>query len=141
MEGDEAHGFPEGAEGDVEGVGTGGGVVKAVQAEGQEFQMVHEGILDLPVFPEDQLLAEVAGVAAEGGRGEAVGRGQGAVRDAGQEAPVDLGPGGVIADSTTFIHLRTVFGFQFSVFGKRIRIRRRLAGEGAGGQHGWDGWR
>ncbi len=105
---------------------------RAVQAGGQEVQVVQEGLLPGlagMVFLEGQLLPEVMGVAAEGREGEykvqgsrfkvqgsklrvppsgtwgeAVLRGQAAVRDPGQEAPVDLGQGGVIADSATFIH-------------------------------------
>ncbi len=57
-----------------------------------------------PVFLEGQLLPEVAGMAAEGRGGKDVLPGYGAIRDPGQEAPVDLGPGGVFADSATFIH-------------------------------------
>ena len=83
MEGEEAQRLPEGAERDIERVGTGRGVVEAVQAEGQELQLVQEGVLDSPVFLEEQLLFEVAVVAAEGRRGEAVLGGQGAVRDPG----------------------------------------------------------
>ena len=56
------------------------------------------------VFLEGDLLFQVAEVAAEGRGGEAIPGGQGAARVAALEAPVDLGPGGVIADGTTFVH-------------------------------------
>jgi len=56
----------------------------------------------------------------EGREGETLVRVQEAVGDPGPEAAVDLGPGGVIADGTAFVHLGAVFSFQFSVFGKRI---------------------
>lgn len=118
VQGEEAEGLPEGAEGDVEGVVAGGGVVEAVQADGEEFQLLQVGFLGLVMGPEllvVQVLLEVAQVAAESRRGEAVRPGQGAVRDAVQETPVDLDPGGVIADSTTLVHLNTVSRWQFSV--------------------------
>ncbi len=43
-------------------------------------------------------------MAAEGRGGEAILGGQGAARDTALETPVDLGPGGVIADGATFVH-------------------------------------
>ena len=55
---------------------------------------------------EGQLLLEVAVVAAQGGRGGAVLGGQGPAGDAGEQALVDLGPGGVIADGAAFFHAR-----------------------------------
>lgn len=110
-------------------------MVEAVKADGEEFQLLQVGFLGLVVGLE---LLEVAEVAADSRRGEAVGRGQGAVRDAVQEAPVDLDPGGVVADGATLIHEKIVPRFQFLVFSKRIR--ERLAGKGAGGQKGWEEW-
>jgi hypothetical protein len=62
-----AEGLLQGAELDLEGVVAGRGVVKAVQADGEEFQLVQEGILHGPVFPEGQVMLKVAVVAAEGG--------------------------------------------------------------------------
>ncbi len=104
----------------MEGAQISGGVVEAVQAGGEEIQVVQEGLLlglVGMVFLEGQLLLEVA---AEGRGGQAILGGQGAVSDPGQEGLVDLVPGGVVADGTTLVHLETVFGFQFAVFGKRI---------------------
>lgn len=114
VEGEEAQRLPEGAEGDVEGVVAGRGVVEAVQADGEEFQLLQVGFLGLVMgseLLEVHLLLEVAEVAADSRRGEAVRRGQGAVRDAVQETPVDLDPGGVIADSATLIHEKIVPSF------------------------------
>ncbi len=73
--------------------------------------MVQEGLLlglVGMVFLEGQLLLEVADVAAEGRRGQAILGGQGAVSDSGQEGAVDLGAEGMVADGTTFVHLETV---------------------------------
>ena len=103
---EEAEGLPEGAQGDVEGVVAGGGVVEAVEAEGEEFQLVQEGVLGGVVVLEGQLLLEVAVVAADGGRGGAVLGGQGPAGEAVEQALVDIGPGGMIADGAAFFHER-----------------------------------
>jgi len=115
----------------MKGAEIGGIVVEAVQTEGQEFQLLQDGLLlglVRLVFLEGYLLFEVAEMAAEGGLGDAILPGQAAARVAALEAPVDLGPGGVVADGAAFIHLKTVFRFQFSVSSKRIM--ERLSGEG-----------
>jgi hypothetical protein len=70
----------------VEGTEIGGGVVEAVEAGGQEIQVVQEGLLlglAGMVFLEGQLPLEVMGVAAEGRGGEAIPDGQGAARESG----------------------------------------------------------
>jgi hypothetical protein len=75
-------------------------VVEAVEADGEELQLLQEASLHSPMLLEGQLLLKLAAVATQGRRGEAVLGGQGAVRDAVKQAPGDLGPGGVMADVT-----------------------------------------
>jgi len=53
---------------------------------------------------EGDLLLEVAEVAAEGRLGDAILLSQRAAGEPGQEAPVNLGPGGGGADGAAFIH-------------------------------------
>lgn len=94
--------------------------------------------LDGRGVPGGQLLLEVADMAAEGRGKQAIPGCQGAVRDPGQEAAVDLGAGGMIADGTALVHVRcsleAVSGFQFSFFCKRIRVKDYQE-RGARGQH------
>ena len=133
LQGEEADGLPEAAEGDMEGAEIGGGVVETVQTGGQDVQVVQEGLLlglMGPVFLEGQLLLKVAGVAAEGRGGKAVLGGQGAARKPGKEGAIDGGAGGVGADGAAFVHLEAIFRFPFLVFRKRIGGKDIRGGSG-----------
>ena len=70
-----------------------------------------------PVLLEGKLALKVPGVAAEGRRGEAVAGGQGAEAHPMDEGAVDVGAGGMVANGTTFVHIRC--SFRFSVCGFR----------------------
>ena len=140
LEGEEAQGFPDAAQGDEKGALVGGGIEKAVQAVLQEVQTVQEGLLPGlvgPVLLEGKLALKVPGVAAEGRGGEAVAGGQGAEARPIDEAAVDVGAGGVVANGTTFVHGFSVFSLRFSV----KEPGERLSGREVMGQHGWDSWR
>ena len=108
-------------------------MVETVETEGKEFQLLQDslllGLVDLAFLKAD-FLPQVAEVAAEGGFGDAKLGGQAGARGSGKEAAVDLGPGGVVADGAAFVHLKTVFGFRFPVFGKGMGEVIREAGGG-----------
>ena len=82
-------------------------MVETVEAEGKEFQLLQDslllGLVDLAFLKAD-FLPQVAEVAAEGGFGDAKLSGQAGARGSGEEAAVDLGPGGVVADGAAFVH-------------------------------------
>ena len=107
LEGEEPDGLPEATQGDMEGAEIGGVVVETVETEGKEFQLLQDslllGLAGLTFLKAD-LLVQVAEVAAEGGFGDAKLGGQAGARGSGEEAAVDLGPGGVVADGAAFVH-------------------------------------
>jgi hypothetical protein len=102
-ESEDAEGFLETAEGDVEGTGLFGLAEEAVQADLQEGQFFQEGgglgLVGLALL-EHQLMAEMFGMATEGRDTEAMGGGQGAEGHAIDQGAVDLRAGGVITDGT-----------------------------------------
>lgn len=102
-ESEDADGFLETPEGDVEGMGHFGLAEEAVQADLQEFQFFQEGgglgLVGLALL-EHQLMADMPGMAEEGGSAEAMSGGQGAVGHAIDEGAVDLRAGRVITDGT-----------------------------------------
>lgn len=103
----EAQGLADAAQGDMEGALIKGGIEEAVQADIEEGQFVQEGgLLGLVLAAALglEVAGEMLGVAAKGRGGQVELGGQGAVRDRGHEGVIDLRPGGVIADGTTFFH-------------------------------------
>jgi hypothetical protein len=100
---EDAEGFLETPEGDVEGMGLFGLAEEAVQADLQEFQFFQKsgdlGLVGLALL-DHQLMAEMAGMATEGRGAEAMGGGQGAEGHAIDEGAVDLLMRGVITDGT-----------------------------------------
>jgi hypothetical protein len=112
-EGEDAEGFLDTAQGDVERVVLLGLMKDAFQAEFKEIQFIQArglmGLVDL-VSGGGQGPAQMFGVAGERADGEAVLGGQGAQGLPGLQSAVDLREGGVSADGTAFIQ-----GFPFSV--------------------------
>jgi hypothetical protein len=100
---EDAEGFLQTSQGDVEGMRLFGLVVEAIQAELQEFQIFQElgylGLLDLALL-NHQLLADMPGMAKQGGGTEAMSGSQGAQRYAIDKGTVDFGARGVITDGT-----------------------------------------
>jgi hypothetical protein len=118
LEGQEADGLLDAAEGDVKGVEVFGLPEEAVEAGLQEFEFVQEGGLMglmLLVVASGQGVTEMLEVAGEGRGGQTVLGGQGAQGEAVHEGLVDLPQGGVVADGTAVIH-----GFSFS--GQRLAV-------------------
>lgn len=137
LEGDQAQGLADGAQGDEQGVLLGGGVKEAVQAEVEDIQALQEGGkigLVLAAALQVESAGEMFGVAAQGRDAEAVFFGQGAVGHPQDELAVDLRALGVIADGTTFIHGFPVPGFRFSVKASG----QGYQGRGPRGQQRWD---
>lgn len=107
LEGQEADGLLNAAQGDVEGVEVFGLAEEAVKADLQEVQLVQEGGLVGLMFPIvgiGQGPAEMLEVAGEGRGGEAILGGQVAQGQAIHEGAVDLGQGGVSADGAALVH-------------------------------------
>jgi len=100
---EDADGFLQTPEGDVEGTGLFGLAEEAVQADLQEFQFFQEGgdvgLVGLALL-DHQLMAEMPGMTTEGRGTEAMGGGQGAEGHAIDQGAVDLRAGGVITDGT-----------------------------------------
>ena len=98
LEGQEADGLLDAAEGDVEGVEIFGLTEEAVEAGLQEVELVQEGGLMglmLVVVVGGQGLAEMLEVAGEGRGGQTVLGGQGAEGEAVHQGLVDVRQGGV----------------------------------------------
>jgi hypothetical protein len=97
----DTEGFLKAPEGDAKGTGLFGLAEEAVQADFQEFQFFQE-LGDLGLFGaallDQQLVAEMFGMATEGRNTEAMGSSQGAVRHAIDKGAIDLRAGGVITD-------------------------------------------
>ena len=106
LEREEAEGFADAAEGDVEGLVIGGGVEEAVQAGVEQVQAVQQGGL-VNLVPAAALDLDGAARCCRGGRGPR-GSGRiarpGAVGRGGQQTLVDLPAFGVVADGTAFDH-------------------------------------
>ncbi len=107
LEGNQANGLPDGAQGDEQGVLIGGGIKEPVQAGIEGIQALQEGgeigLVLLEALPV-QGAGQMFGVAAQGRGAEPVLLGQVAVGQAPDELAVDLGALGVIADGATFVH-------------------------------------
>jgi hypothetical protein len=135
LEGQEADGLLEAAEGDVEGVEVFGLTEEAVEAGLQEVELVQEGGLMglmLVVVAGGQGLAEMLEVAGEGRGGQTVPGAKGAQGEAVHQGLVDVRQGGVVADGTTLVHGFSVSGFQLEVkaSGKGYQGRGQRASEG-----------
>lgn len=107
LEGQEADGLLEAAEGDVEGVLGFGLEEDAVETDLQKVEFVQEaGLMGLMLVlvAGDQGLAEMLEVAGEGRGGQIILVGQGAQGEAVHEGLVDFPEGGVVADGTAVIH-------------------------------------
>jgi len=110
-EGEDAEGFLDTAQGDVEGVVFLGLVKDAFEAVFKEVQFIQEG--GVPVLAGlagrgGQGLPQMFGMAGEGRDGKPVSGGQGTEGFSGLEGAVDLREGGMGADGTASIH-----GFPF----------------------------
>jgi hypothetical protein len=106
-EGEDAEGFLDTAQGDVEGVAVLGIVKDAFQAELEEVQLIQErGLMVLPGFVRSngQGAAEVFGVTGERREGKPVLGGHGTQGLPGLQSLGDLVEGRVSADGTAFIH-------------------------------------
>jgi hypothetical protein len=106
-EGEDAEGFLDTAQGDVEGMMVLSLVKDAFQAGLKEVQFIQErGLMALPglVCDVGQGPAQMFGVAGEGRDGKAVPGGQGTQGLSGDQGAVDLLEVGVSADGTAFIH-------------------------------------
>jgi hypothetical protein len=140
LEGNDPEILPDAVQGDAEGMGFGGFVEHAVEAGLEEVELVEDGPLEGPVFVVlhgFQIAGQVAGVAAEGGGAQGVAGGQGAVRDPGQQGPVDLLTGVMGANGTTARHAAALR----SEMAAQGRLREKVAGEGRKGQYRRYGWR
>jgi hypothetical protein len=83
------------------------------------------------------LAIDMFGMPGKGRGADAALGGQGAVRDAGQEAAVNLRDGFMLADGTAGYQYHV--SDSFSVISGWCRLGFRVSGEGKGGQNGWEG--
>jgi hypothetical protein len=116
LEGQEADGFLNAAETDVEGVEVFGLAEEASEAGLHEVELLQEGGLVglmLMAVAGGQGLAEMLEVAGEGRGGEAEPGPQGAEGETQKEGLVDFGQRGVIADGTALVHKCWVLGSGF----------------------------
>jgi len=106
-EGEDAEGFLDTAQGDVEGVAVFGLAEDAFQSELEEVQLIQErGLMVLPGFVRSHghSAAQVFGVAGERREGKPVLGGHGTQGRPGLQSLGDLVEGRVSADGTAFIH-------------------------------------
>jgi len=106
-EGEDAEGFLDTAQGDVEGAAVLGILKNAFQAELEEVQFIQEcGLMVLLGFvhSDGQGAAQMFGVAGESRDGKPVLGGEGTQGRPGLQSVGDLGEGRVRADGTAFIH-------------------------------------
>jgi hypothetical protein len=111
-EGEDAEGFLDTAQGNVEGMMVLGLVKDAFQAGLKEVQFIQErGLMALPGLVGDvgQGPAQMFGMAGEGRDGKPVPGGQGTQGLSGDQGAVDLLEAGVSADGTAFIHGMPLF--------------------------------
>ena len=150
---EDADGFLQTPEGDVEGMGPFGLAEEAVQADLQEFQFFQEGgglgLVGLALL-EHQLMAEMPGMAEEGRGAEAMGGGQGPEGHAIDQGAVDLRGGR--GDYIRYSGQTDGRGRNVSPWGYSLRLmaphrrdagatdRRGQQGRWAGGQNRAERW-